>query len=248
MKDASTAPGPGPYQLFMLGLCIYVLLALGATTLFEFSEDTRTVIDYLDAGICTLFFLDFCVSFARAPNRSRYFATWGWIDLVSSIPMLPVLRVGRAGRILRIFRLLRGFRSTKILSEFILMRRAEGVFLAAALLSILLIAFASIAILLVETVPEANIKSAEDAMWWAYVTITTVGYGDRYPVTTEGRLIGAGLMTAGVGLFGTFTGFVASWFLSPQQKEQESELQILHQELRVIKERLDDLARRDARA
>lgn len=61
-----------------------------------------------------------------------------------------------------------------------------------------------------ETAPESNIKTAEDAIWWAFVTITTVGYGDRFPVTTEGRIIAALLMTAGVGLFGTFTGFIAS--------------------------------------
>ena len=64
--------------------------------------------------------------------------------------------------------------------------------------------------------PEANIKGPEDAVWWAFVTMTTVGYGDRFPVTTEGRLAGALLMVAGVGLFGTFSGFIASWFLAPK--------------------------------
>ena len=87
-------------------------------------------------------------------------------------------------------------------------------------------------------VPGAKIKNAEDALWWAYVTITTVGYGDLYPVTTEGRLIAAVLMTIGVGLFGTFTAYVASWFVSKkideeieetkeyeEEKEKERELQ-----------------------
>ena len=64
--------------------------------------------------------------------------------------------------------------------------------------------------------PDANIKTAEDALWWSYVTITTVGNGDRFPVTTGGRIIGTLLMTAGVGLFGTFTAFVSSWFLKGQ--------------------------------
>ena len=61
--------------------------------------------------------------------------------------------------------------------------------------------FSSIAILQVETDPNSNIKTAEDAIWWSYVTITTVGYGDKYPVTTEGRIIAVILMTVGVGLF-----------------------------------------------
>jgi voltage-gated potassium channel len=63
-------------------------------------------------------------------------------------------------------------------------------------------------------------QTAEDALWWAYVTITTVGYGDKFPVTSEGRLIAGFLMTAGVGLFGTFTGFVASWFVEGREDEQ----------------------------
>ena len=54
---------------------------------------------------------------------------------------------------------------------------------------------------------------AEDAIWWSYVTITTVGYGDKFPVTTEGRIIGSILMTTGVGIFGTFTALVSSWFI-----------------------------------
>jgi voltage-gated potassium channel len=65
----------------------------------------------------------------------------------------------------------------------------------------------------VEKDPNSNIRSAEDAIWWSYVTMTTVGYGDKFPVITEGRIIAAVLMTAGVGLFGTFTANVSSWFV-----------------------------------
>jgi amino acid transporter len=57
-----------------------------------------------------------------------------------------------------------------------------------------------------------NITTAEDALWWAITTITTVGYGDRYPTTIEGRLVAVGLMAVGVGLFGTLSGIAASWF------------------------------------
>ena len=58
-------------------------------------------------------------------------------------------------------------------------------------------------------------------MWWDYVTITTVGYGDYYPVTPLGRLIGILLMTAGVGLFGTLSGFLANTFLSPRKRRPD---------------------------
>lgn len=83
-----------------------------------------------------------------------------------------------------------------------------------------MIIFSSIAILQVETDANSNIKTAEDAIWWAYVTITTVGYGDKFPATTEGRIIAALLMAGGMALVGTFTAFLASWFVD-QTKKQE---------------------------
>ena len=98
----------------------------------------------------------------------------------------------------------------------------KGTFTFAVIVAFMLILFSSVLILEVETAPNSNIKTAEDALWWAYVTITTVGYGDLYPVTTEGRIVALVLMTAGVGLFGVFTGYLASWFVEPD-KEKEDE-------------------------
>jgi voltage-gated potassium channel len=112
-------------------------------------------------------------------------------------------------------------RAAKVLSEFILYRRAQSAFLTALLVSLLLIVLAASAILQFETSSEANIRTPEDAVWWAVVTITTVGYGDKYPLSTEGRLMAALLMTAGVGLFGTFSGFVAAWFLAAPAAQAE---------------------------
>ena len=73
-----------------------------------------------------------------------------------------------------------------------------------------------------EGAPNANITTGGDAVWWAYVTITTVGYGDQFPVTSAGRFIGVLVMTGGVALFGVLTGFLANTFLSPT-KETKSE-------------------------
>jgi voltage-gated potassium channel len=99
--------------------------------------------------------------------------------------------------------------------------RAQGAFTTVAVLAIFMIIFSSIAILQVEDDPASNIKTAEDAIWWSYVTITTVGYGDRYPVTTEGRIIACMLMTMGVGLFGTFSGLVSSWLIADREKNNQ---------------------------
>jgi voltage-gated potassium channel len=89
------------------------------------------------------------------------------------------------------------------------------------MVGVVMLISSSIAILEVEKSPESNIKTAEDALWWAYTTITTVGYGDRYPVTTAGRLVGAVLMTVGVGLFATLAGFIGSHFLQPRDDEDD---------------------------
>lgn len=223
----------------MLALCVFALTALAVETLAPLTATTRQILEFADTAVCILFFGDFVLQLARAPNRWHYFTRWGWIDLLSSIPMVDALRVGRAARVMRIVRVLRGVRSTKLLASLVLGKRAEATFLAVSLVSLLLVVFASIAVLQFEHVEGSNINTAQDAVWWSVVTITTVGYGDKYPITIEGRFIAGLLMTAGVGLFGTFSGFVASWFLAPAEKERESELHKLRTEIIAIRQMLD---------
>jgi voltage-gated potassium channel len=68
-------------------------------------------------------------------------------------------------------------------------------------------------------VPDANITSASDALWYIIVTMSTVGYGDQYPITNPGRVLGTVIIVVGVGIFGTLTGYLANLFLSPGAKE-----------------------------
>jgi voltage-gated potassium channel len=230
-----------PYLIFVLALSVLALGLLAGEAVVKPSQDTRIIIDYADFAICVLFFVDFVITLWRSPNRARYLLTWGWLDLLSSIPAIDALRWGRAARIVRILRILRGVRATRILASFILERRAQSGLLAAALVSIVLVVFASVAILHFERDQgeSANIKSAEDALWWAVATITTVGYGDRFPVSSEGRLIATFLMTAGVGLFGTLSGFVAAWFLAPAGEKQDSDMQQLRAEIAELRRVLE---------
>ena len=78
-----------------------------------------------------------------------------------------------------------------------------------------------------------------DCLYFTLITITTVGYGDLYPVTMTGRLIAAALMMAGIGLFGTFTGFVASWFVEVGEGKQKSALRAVQLELAEIRKLLE---------
>ena len=202
----------GYFNLITLILSIYVLLMLGLSTVLAFPTEVLRLIEVIDLGICCVFFVEFLVNFYRAPHKWS-FLKWGWIDLLASIPMVDALRGARMVRVIRLFRILRAFRSITHFGHYVFRNCVKGAFCFVGLIGILLVICSSIAILQVEIDPNSNIKTAEDALWWAYVTITTVGYGDKYPVTTEGRFIAVLLMTAGVGLFGTLSGLVASWFV-----------------------------------
>jgi len=214
--------GLGFLNLMVLALSIYVLGALLIDTFERPSPEIHKLLTLIDDGICVFFLFEFCVRFYRAENKWQ-FMKWGWIDLIASIPTLEYFRPGRALRLFRLFRLLRAFRSMRHLARHLFLNRVQGAFTSVSIIAVLLVIFSSIAILQVEDAPDSNIKTAGDALWWSYVTITTVGYGDKYPVTFEGRIIAALLMTAGVGLVGTFTGFVASWFVEERQEEEEAE-------------------------
>ncbi len=97
-----------------------------------------------DTVACALFFGDFLNSFWRAPNRWRYMYTWGWLDLLSSIPVFDVARWGRAARIARLLRLLRGVKATMLITQVLLGRRRESATLAAGLVLMLLLVSASV--------------------------------------------------------------------------------------------------------
>lgn len=202
----------GLLNLIVLILSVYVLVALIIDSVYILPKETSLLLNYIDNGICTFFFIEFCIRFRKAENKLK-FMRWGWIDLISCVPMIDAVRFGRLLRLIRLLRIVRAFRTTKNIVDHVFANKAQGAFTSVSIIAILLVIFSAIGILQVEKDPNSNIKTAEDAIWWAYVTITTVGYGDKFPVTTEGRVIAAILMTAGVGLFGTFTAYIASWFV-----------------------------------
>ena len=105
-------------------------------------------------------------------------------------------------------------KSAKEIIRYIVTNKTESVLLTTGLVSIVLLTIGSISILLFEGGEGSNIKSGGDALWWAFVTITTVGYGDYYPVTAAGRVVAAILMIGGIGMFGAYTGYMANLFLA----------------------------------
>lgn len=202
----------GPFQLALMVISVALLSALALDLILPLPHEIAHLIHMVDTMICGMLLTDFFWRFAHARSKLQ-FMRWGWVDLIASIPAIETLRWGRLFRVIRVIRLLFALRSYRaLLLQFVHNRRQAG--LASALvLTFFVITFASIGMLLVETAPESNIKTAEDALWWSMVSITTIGYGDRYPVTDLGRIIASVLMFSGIGLFGTLSGVAASFFL-----------------------------------
>ncbi len=121
--------------------------------------------------------------------------------------------------------MLRAIRSLRLIFELLFRSRARGGAASVFMITFLMLSLSSVGILVCERHPDSNIQTAEDALWWSVTTITTVGYGDHYPVTLAGRIVAAGLMITGVGLFGTLSGAIASFFLGDQTKAAPRQLE-----------------------
>ncbi len=213
-------PSSPPYQAFILGLSLYAVLAVALTAFGALSPDALHILNVADWVVCAVFLLDFAITLARAPNRLKYLTGWGLLDLASSIPVVDSLRWAR---IARIARLLRAIKAARLITSAIREHRAQSAFLTLALVAFLTVVISSIAILAFESGSSGPIQNGPDALWWAFVTVTTVGYGDFVPVTSGGRAVAALLMVVGIGMFGTFSGFVASWFLGSGHSNSPSD-------------------------
>jgi len=237
------------YLVFMLFLSLFVLVAMALEVADVLSPGACTILRYADTFVCGLFLLDFLYLLKHSKNRKQYLLTWGWLDLASSIPVLPSVPVfrflwlSRAARVLRICRVLRCVRSGRILIRLIMEKHIQSTALAACLLVTILVTVAAVSVLHFEAgIGGTNIKTADDAVWWAIFTMMTLGYGDKFPVTFEGKALGALLAFLGMGLFGTVSGFVASRFLDAGDAESVTKLDDMKRELVAIKELLGNKA------
>ncbi len=205
------------YEIFIGALSVLSITNIFLIVLAQ-DDVVDSVIILIDVLLSLVFLADFAYRFLSAENRRHYFfRQFGWADLAASLPF-PQAKFLRVFRIFRAYRLLRAYGPANMLSEFI-ENRAQSALLVVFLLIILLLEFGGMSMVWAERDAEsANITTGSDAIWWAYVTITTVGYGDRYPVTDVGRIIGVLVLTAGVGLFGVLTGFLANFFLAPRKR------------------------------
>ena len=221
------------WELFILAL---TLLSLVNALLIVFTtfEPIAQVVLIVEGSVGVIFLLDFLVRLARSGNRRAYFFRGlGWADLLSAAPLMRWLRLLRLPELRRRAKAAGGIMDN---AELLMHTRAVTTLLVVLLLTILVLEFGSSATLWVErNAPNANIKTASDALWYVIVSIATVGYGDKYPVTNEGRLVGTVILVTGIALFSTLTGFVAHFFFgrepSPGQSLRERRLERLQAEM-----------------
>lgn len=229
--------------VFQIGLLFFTLIVLGAVTvdtILVLPQEVSTLIGWMDTMACAVFFADVCIRFRHAKSKWA-FMKWGWIDLLACVPYVSGLRYGRVMRVLRVIRLLRAMRSVHRIIQLILERKVEAGVVSLPLAAVVLIMFSSIAILICERDGHGNIKTAEDAIWWSVSTVTTVGYGDMVPVTTEGRILAGTLMIAGVGMFGMWSALVASVLLG-RSEQHATETQKIMDRLDVLQKQVAELS------
>lgn len=207
------------YEAFIALLSLMSIVDMLLIWLPGLSEPSKQVVTIFQGFVTIIFVIDFLYRLTSSESKSDYFfRNWGWADLLATVPTLRILRFFR---VFRVYRLMRDV-GLKTIGDQLLYDRAGSVLYLTVFLGLLIIQTASVLVLNAEAAnPDANIRTPSDAIWWSYVTITTVGYGDRFPTTNLGRIVGVLLMTSGVALFGVFTSFLANTFLSPRAKPKD---------------------------
>jgi voltage-gated potassium channel len=253
------------YNIFILVLTM-VSLVIMVVMFLPLSDATIGLLQFYDNLICVIFLIDFFLNLRAAPKKSDYFIKErGWLDLLGSIPSLGVtfkysglFRLARLSRLARIMRLLRGQNKEELVKD-ILENRSQYTAFITILLTIIVLATASVLVLQFESQsPEAKITTGRDAFWYSIVTITTVGYGDYYPVTPGGRLTAMFIMFAGVGIIGVLASILSSILVGspsgPAEEETpgtalaptvEEELAIIKNELAAMRQLMEKMSAED---
>ena len=235
MTAATPAPTPvvrahgNAYEIFIVVLTLLALVIM-VLLLLPLSDPVHDALAFYDNLICLIFLIDFAYNLRGSRPRGEYLIRQrGWLDLVGAIPAFGAFRLTVLFRLARLDRLARIARaydrpSQKDLIRDIIRNRGQYALFFTLLVVMLVLTTSSVLILMFEDeAPGSTIRTGGDALWWAFVTLTTVGYGDTYPVTEGGRAVAVAVMFAGVGVIGALASILAS-ILVPQPSELESQL------------------------
>jgi voltage-gated potassium channel len=228
MEATRTNQHSNAYHIFIIVITILSLILMVALWL-PLSDATITLLQRYDNLICFIFLVDFILNLRASPKKSDYFIReGGWLDLLGSTPSLGlsfrfsgIFRLARLSRLARVIRLLRQKNQVELVADVVKHRHQYAMFIT-ALAATIVLTLASVLVLQFESAsPEANIKSGWDSLWYSIVTITTVGYGDRYPITVGGRIAGMFVMLTGLGIIGALASILASLLVGASSSETE---------------------------
>jgi voltage-gated potassium channel len=172
----------------------------------------RTFLEAVSWTVWGAFAIDFTIRIWLADRRGSYILHH-WYDVL--LVVIPLLRPIRLLRLLAFVRILNRTATGSLAG------RATTYVIGTAVMAV---ALGAVAVLDVERGdPDANITTYGDALWWATTTVTTVGYGDRFPVTWEGRMFAVALMLVGISLVGVVTASVAAWLIANVERRPDAE-------------------------
>jgi voltage-gated potassium channel len=206
---------------------IYLIIYTEQVVWLSATDTQSQILEGIALLLYAVFLVDFVIRVYLAENHWQYILR-NPIDLV-----VIVLPAARSLRILRVFTALR-----------VLFDRGSRVNFGTAWLSVLLAAVllvyvAALAVLDAErNAPDATIENFPDALWWGFVTVTTVGYGDEFPVTGMGRVVAVFLMLVGIGLLGSVTASVAGWIAERFEEHEDAEQVAILNELKELRAEL----------
>jgi voltage-gated potassium channel len=215
----------------LTGLAVVFLVAYAWSVLdTTISPLGRDLVEGLLTGTWVIFGVDYVVRIVLARDRRRFVRTH-LLDL--AILLLPMLRQLRALRVITVISVL----NRQLRND------VRGQVVAYVVGTVALVGFvASLAVLDAErTAPDASITTFGEAVWWTITTISTVGYGDRYPVTVEGRIVAGTLMVAGIALLGVVTASIASWFVENLRRTAEDVGEEIEQDVERTEKQLAEV-------
>lgn len=214
---SDTTPGR-IFDWAVIGLIVASISTITLDTLPDLSLAARAMIDVSEVIIVGLFILEYCLRVATATRKSGYiFSFFGIIDFMAFVPFVlsagavdpRVIRIVRLLRVLRILKLTRCSRAMERFGKAAALAKEEIVlFLAVTLMLLYLSAFGRYHF--EHSVQPEAFPSIMHSLWWATATLTTVGYGDVYPITAGGKLFTFVMLMCGLGIVAVPAGLVAT--------------------------------------
>lgn len=206
------------YQLFILALSIYVLIIVSAETFYVFDSEISLVLQRIDLAICMFFLCDFFLNLYRAESKREYLR-WGWIDLLSSIPMVDPLRWGRLARVVRIVRVLRSLKSLRVIVGAIKKSRFETLSLLVVLSTFITYTVSAALILEMERDYGGSIDTANEALQWAFLNIMNAKISITQAQSQGGMIVTIVLNKLGLLLFAYINAVLIAWLIKNKSSD-----------------------------